>query len=120
MATTGTNAIPFAPEGEAMRLWPATSLALAQRLDVLIGLKASQVIDFPNIAAGAYALAVIPVAGVQAGWLANAYWNLGVGTPVFLDAWVATNGEVTVRCSNFSNAAIDPAAATIRVVARPY
>lgn len=79
-------------------------------------------LDFGNIAAGASADLTVTVAGVRA---TDPQPIVEIGTGAFtaglvFRGYVSANNTVTVRCTNASTGAIDPASASYRIEVRRY
>lgn len=77
---------------------------------------ASAVLDFPSTAAAATSTLTIPVPGAQPGDVVALGLPATVNSGVLFDAYVSSYNTVTVRATNVTAAAIDPAAATYNVV----
>jgi len=102
--------------GHVSRQWADFLAGVWQAIGVVRQTKVHDAtIDFPSIAAGGTATVSVTVPGARA----NDVVMLGlpsVDAGLVFDAHVSANDTVTVRASNLSSAAIDPASATFRLL----
>jgi len=106
------------------REWATWAGNMAKGLgDPIQSISATAVLDFPNLVAGASSDLTVPVEGVL---LADAQAVVSIGLPAGLTAglvfqgFVSADGVVTVRATNASTGAINPASTTFRVEVRRY
>lgn len=106
------------------REWGAWCGRVADALGFHIeALTTTATLDFPNIGAGATQDLTVTVNGVKA---ADPQPVVCLGLPTGLNAglvfhaWVSADDTVTVRATNCTVGAIDPASATFRVEVRRY
>jgi hypothetical protein len=92
----------------------STSLVVALPHSIL---RATANLDFPSVAAsGGTQILTVTVTGAATGDDATVHWDsLGAPAALISDAWVSAANTVTVRVTNVSLAAINPAIATVRV-----
>lgn len=79
-------------------------------------LTAEAVLDFPSIAAQAQASLTIAVPGAEVGDAVSLGLPAAPAAGIGWDAFVSAAGVVTVRATNATAAAVDPASATYRVL----
>lgn len=71
-------------------------------------------LDFPSTAAGGHQDLTITVTGAASGDDVTIHMNSAMPDGIVLQAWVSAANTVTVRATNVTAAAIDPASITIR------
>lgn len=121
MSGTTGKGIHYPTAGDTVGGVAATVQTLAQDVDKALGLRASAVLDFPNIAAGAAATLTIAVPGATVGQHVVMTFNpVGLTTGVVLMAGVSAADTVTVKCQNVTAAAVNPAAITVLVCVLPF
>lgn len=79
-------------------------------------LRASAVLDFPSIAAGATATLTVTVKGAAVGDDTLHGFIAAPTAGLSWHAWVSATDTVTLRATNVTAGAIDPASATFRVI----
>lgn len=106
------------------REWATWAGNMAKGLgDPIQSISTTATLDFPNLVAGASADLAVSVQGVLANDLQAV---VSIGLPAGLTAglvfqgWVSADDVVTVRCTNASTGAINPASANFRVEVRRY
>lgn len=97
------------------------SIRLGTGVALLRQLSATASLDFPSIAAGATSSALtITVTGAQVGDEVNVTPPAGLNAGLIPVAWVSATNTVSIRLSNITSGAIDPAAGTFRATVRGY
>lgn len=119
--TSGTNLTT--PESGAVEFDGTNYYATASttRYTLAKTLTATAALNFPNTASGATSDLTITVTGAADGDAVSfGTPNAAVAAGSDYSAWVSAANTVTIRFSNFSGAAIDPASATFRASVLKY